>query len=107
MSIEEARISVAEDGGAVTVNGGGTLTFMNSEEFDKGLKQASISAERVLVDLRTADFIDTKIVQDLGVAAVTLLNRGKRLRVAVLEKAYPLRVIKISGYEELMDVETE
>jgi hypothetical protein len=104
---EEARISVTEDGPAVTITGGGSLTLFNATEFGEKLKQASLTADCVTVDLRPAVFIDTQIVQDLGKAAVTLLGRGKRLRVLITETAYPLRVLKISGYEGIMDIEVE
>ena len=102
--IEEARISMTEDAGGVTITGGGSLTFYNATEFGERLKEASLAAERVTVDLRPAEFIDTQIVQDLGRAGVTLLKRDKRLKVVVSETAYPLRVIEISGYEQIMDV---
>jgi anti-anti-sigma regulatory factor len=104
---EDAQVSITSDGGAVTVTGGGELNFMNSREFGDGLRQASKAADSVTVDLRPAVFIDTQIVQDLGMAAVAMLNRGKRLRVVITETAYPLRVLKISGFEQIMDIEVE
>jgi anti-anti-sigma regulatory factor len=105
--IDEAQISVSEDGDAVTITGGGNLTFLNATEFGERLKKSSLEADSVTVDLRPADFIDSQIVQDLGKAAVTLLNRQKRLRVQASGTAYPLRVLKISGYESIMDIEVE
>lgn len=104
---DEARIDVVQDNGAVTIIAGGALTFINAAEFGEALKSASLDAESVVVDLRTADFIDTQIVQDLGKGAVTLLKRGKRLKVMLSATAYPLRVLKISGYEDIMDFEIE
>jgi anti-anti-sigma regulatory factor len=104
---DEATIDVIQDNDAVTIIGGGTLTFLNAAEFGEALKRASLDAENVIVDLRPADFIDTQIVQDLGKGGVTLLKRGKRLKVILSETAYPLRVLKISGYEDIMDFETE
>lgn len=103
----EAHVSVTDHDGAVTVTGGGELNFINAKEFGEGLAQAADTADSVTVDLRPAVFIDTQIVQDLGKAAVALLKRGKRLRVAITGTAYPLRVLKISGYEQLMDIEVE
>ncbi len=91
----------------LTVTAEGTLTFINATEFGEKLRDASLTAESVVVDMRPAAFIDTQIVQDLGRAAVTLLGRDRRLRVLVLESAYPRRVLKISGYEAIMDIETE
>jgi anti-anti-sigma regulatory factor len=103
--IDKAEISVTRDGGNVTITGGGSLTFVNAMEFGRQLKEASLNAESVAVDLRPAVFIDTQIVQDLGKAAVALLKRDKRLKVAVVDTAYPLRLLKISGFEEIMDIE--
>ena len=104
---DEAHISRTEDKGTVTVTGAGALTYLNAEEFGISLKEASINSDDVVVDLNNANFIDTQIVQDLGRAAITLLKRGKRLRVTISETAYPLRVLKISGYESIMDIEAE
>ena len=104
---EEAYIAVTEDGAAVTITGGGSLTLFNAMEFGERLKQAALTAESVTVDLRPAVFIDSKIVQDLGQAAVMLIGRGKRLRVLMDGTAYPLHVLKISGYEGIMDIEVE
>ncbi len=94
---EEAYISVNEDGAAVTITGGGSLTLFNANEFGERLKQASLTAESVTVDLRPAVFIDSKIVQDLGQAAVMLIKRGKRLRVLMDGTAYPLHVAQDIG----------
>ncbi len=105
--VETAQISISRDATSVTVTGGGTLDLTNSKAFHDGLKEASQTAENVTVDLRGADFIDTAIVQDLAKAAVTLLNRGKRLKVIVLGTAYPLRVLKISGFETILDIEVQ
>ena len=104
---DEAQVSITDDGGAVTVTGGGALNFLNAKEFGEGLKQASKTADSVTVDLRPAVFIDTQIVQDLGMAAVALMDRGKRLRVVITQTAYPLRVLKISGFEQIMDIDVE
>lgn len=104
---EEARVSLSDVDGLVTITGGGSLTFMNAAEFGEKLKHASLNADNVTVDLRPAVFIDTQIIQDLGRGAVTLLNRKKRLKVIVLKTAYPLRVLEISGYEVIMDIVTE
>lgn len=99
-----ARISVLQDGDTVTVVGGGTLDLTNCTSFSSGLKHAAQTAENVVVDLRGADFIDTQIVQDLARAAVNLLEKGKRLQVMASETKYPLRVIRISGFEKIMDL---
>jgi len=104
---DEAQISIIEKNGETIITGSGSLTFMNATKFGDELKQASLNADRVTVDLRSAVFIDSQIVQDLGRAAVALTKRGKRLRALFLETAYPLQVLKIVGFEEIMDVEVE
>lgn len=102
-----AEISVMEDGDTITVLGGGTLDLTNCSEFSKSLKEASRSANHVVVDLRQADFIDTQIVQDIARAAVTLMEKGDRLTVMASERKYPLRVIKISGFEGILNLLVE
>lgn len=104
---EEAHVSIDNSGSTTTITADGTLSFTNSAEFGAKLKQASLNAEKVVVDLRLADFIDTQIIQDLGRAAVAMLKRGRRLKVMVLGSAYPTRVLKISGYEVIMDIEID
>jgi len=105
--LEEAQVNIFDDSGAITITGIGSLTYINAREFAERLKDASLNAENVTVDLRSAAFIDTQIVQDLGRGAVTLLNRSKRLKVMVSKTAYPLRVLEISGYERIMDIEID
>lgn len=104
---DTAQISITGEGDDITVVGGGTLDLTNSKEFHDGLKSAAISAQVVTVNLTTAVFIDTAIVQDLATAGVTMLKRGKRLKVIAREGAYPLRVLRISGFEGIMDIEVE
>jgi anti-anti-sigma factor len=105
--VDVAQIEIVEDGSHVTVVGGGSLDLTNSLQFHDGLRKASEAAEQVTVDLRTADFIDTAIVQDLARAGVTMLKRDLRLKVLSREGAYPLRVLRISGFEGIMDIEVE
>lgn len=102
---DEARVSTAEDAGTVTITGAGSLTFLNATEFGEKLSDASVNADSVVVDLREADFIDTKIVQDMGKAAVALMNRNKRLKVLIVGGAYPLRVLRVTALDSLMDIE--
>lgn len=102
-----AQIDIIHDNEKTTVIGGGTLDFTNSAQFHEGLKQASLTIDMVIVDLRTAVFIDTAIVQDLARAAVTLRNRGKRLKVVVAKSKYPLEVLQVSGFGSIMDIEIE
>lgn len=105
--LENAHIVVSEQDGAVTVEASGSLTFSNSREFGEALIQASLTANQVTADLRGANFIDTKIVQDLGQSAVALLKRNLRLSVLVNRDAYPLKVLHVSGFQAIMDISDE
>ena len=102
-----AHIEIIENAEQVTVIAGGSLDLTNSVEFHDGLKKASETADKVTVDMRTAEFIDTAIVQDIARAGVTMLKRNLRLKVIARETAYPLRVLRISGFETIMDIEVE
>lgn len=102
-----AHIEIVEDGAQVTVIGSGSLDLTNCKAFSDGLKRASQAADQVTVDLREASFIDSAVVQDLGMAGARMLKRDKRLKVVIREDAYPLRVIRISGFEAIVDVEVE
>lgn len=102
---ESAQISVREEDGAVEIIGGGSLLLWNSDELRDALQQASLHSGSVLVDLRRAIFVDTAIVQYLARSAVTLIKRGKRLRVIVAAGGHPKRALEISGLTSLMDVE--
>lgn len=105
--VDVAQIEIIDDGAQVIVIGGGSLDLTNSQEFHDGLRKASETVEKVTVDLRNADYIDTAIVQDLARAGVTLLKRNLRLKVLTCDGAYPLRVLRISGFEAIMDIEVE
>lgn len=102
-----AHIEIIEEADQVTVIAGGSLDLTNSQEFHDGLKNASEIAGKVIVDMRTSDFIDTAIVQDIARAGVKMLKRNLRLKVIAREGAYPLRVLRISGFETIMDIEVE
>ncbi len=104
---DSAQICIAADDKSAVVTGGGTLDLTNSAEFHEGLRRVSESLDDVVVDLRDAFFIDTAVVQDLARAAVVMLRRGARLKVKARESAYPLRVLRISGLESIMDFEVE
>lgn len=104
---DNAHIEIIENADQVTVIAGGELDLTNSAVFHDGLKKAAETVDKVTVDMRTAYFIDTAIVQDLAKAAVSLLQRKCRLKVIIREGAYPLRVLRISGFETIMDIEVE
>lgn len=102
---DEARVEVVERDNETTIVGGGTLDLTNSQALHDALKEASVRADKVTVDLRDAFFIDTQVVQDLARAAVTLSKRDKRLIALVTEKAHPLRVLKVSGLDSIIDIQ--
>jgi len=83
------------------------MDLHNCREFGREIKKASESVDALTVDFRSVVFIDTAVVQDLLVAARTMMRRGKRLRVLVDESAYPRRVLKIIGCDSIMDVIAE
>lgn len=107
MEDDVAVISVVADEKKAIVTGGGTLDLTNSKEFHDGLQKVSEALDDVTVDLREAFFIDTAVVQDMARAAVVMLKRGARLKVLARETAYPLRVLRISGLESIMDFQVE
>lgn len=104
---ESSLVRVTGDGSSVTVFGGGELDITNCKDFHDGLAGACETAQALTVDLREACFIDTAIVQDLARAGVIMLKRGQRLKVMTRGAAYPLRVLRISGFENIMDIEVE
>lgn len=104
---DTARIDVKADEKRAIITGGGALDLTNTREFHDGLKGASGSLDDVTVDLREACFIDTAVVQDLARAAVAMLKRGARLKVRAQEGGHPLRVLRISGLQSIMDFEVE
>lgn len=100
-------VNMMEDGAMVTITGSGELTLSNTQEFGNKLKEAAASADIVVVDLRPAAFIDSAVLQYMVAASRLLTGRGKRLRVRVAEGGYPLRVLEIVGFSNLMDIEAE
>ena len=90
---------------AVTIDGIGTLDFSNYSDFRDKLESMSRESDRVIVDLRKADFIDTAVIQSLAKAAIALINRESRLVVLVEKTAYPYEVLKLSGFKQIMDIE--
>lgn len=101
---ENAGIGVRNEGGNVEITASGSLVLWNSDEMRDALREASLHAESVAVDIRGADFIDTAIIQYLAKSAVTLRSRGKQLRVILAAGGYPKRALEVSGIGQLMDV---
>ena len=104
---DAAAVSVKRDGGVATIAGSGSLDFMNSQEFRDQLMRASDEMDGVSADLRGAFFIDTAILAYLAQSAKTLRLRGKQLRVVVREGSHPERVLRLSCFGQLMEIESE
>jgi anti-anti-sigma factor len=102
-SVAEIRIDRDEEN--VTISGSGALDLSNADEFRRGLSSASSVAQHVTVDLRSATFIDTAILEYLARAAKAMLDRGKRLKVMVAENGHPQYVLETVGFPEIMDIE--
>lgn len=101
---DTAIVNTIQDGRRVIIEASGALDISNCEEFANELKQASETAEDLIVDFRDTIFIDSAIVQYLASAAVKFINLGKRLEVIVADGSYPQRVIKTVRFDQLMDV---
>ena len=101
---ETANIVVTEQGPEVTITCSGSLDFTNTSDFHNKLRYAAASAEKVVVDLRDAMFIDTAVLEYIARAGKAMLDRGKRLEVVCAENSHPERVLKISGFDQLMDI---
>ena len=102
-----AEISISNEGGTVRIACGGQLTFHNSTELNDALKAASPTADDIVVDLRPAAFIDTAIIAYIAMAGKAMFKRDKRLKVIVLEKSHPLRVLTIVGIGQIIDITVE
>lgn len=102
-SSSDVSVSTGNDG-LVMITAGGLLDLTNTDRLHDELRTAAIGAEDVTLDLQTAKFIDTAVVQYIANAAITLIDRGKRLRVLVCENSHPQKVLKIVGFEEIMNI---
>ena len=100
------QVKVFSDNGITTIVGYGALDLYN-EDFGKLLREASLSDENVVADLRLATYIDTAIIANLAGSAGRLLKRNKRLKVMLSEGTHPLRAIIITGLSEILDIVVE
>jgi len=106
-NLNAAEITISAEGSTVTIKGAGSLDLTNAQRFREGLVSASASAEEVVVDLRSAVFIDTAILEYIARGAKTMLDRGKQLKVLVRDNSHPQYVLKTVGFEELMDIRAD
>lgn len=102
--MEPGIIAVEDNGSEVTIVGRGELDLSNAEELGRALRDASTTVEHLTVDIRLAIFIDTAVLEYIARAATNMLNRGKRLKVFVLEDSHPLYILKTVGFQELVDI---
>lgn len=102
----EVEVSSGSDG-RVTITAGGMLDLTNTDKLRDELKAAAAGAENVTLDLQTAKFIDTAVVQYIANAATTMMNRNKRLQVLVCKNSHPNRVFEIVGFGEIMDISAD
>ena len=101
----EGTITV-EDNGA-TIVGIGELDLGIGDEFDAALAEAAASGEQVTVDFRGVDFIDSAILQSLATHGRTIDKRGDQLRIIVASGSYPQYVLRVVGFDCLMDIVVE
>lgn len=102
---DETLVEVTGDKSSVTVIGRGMLDITNTQELRRGLEWASGSADNVVLDLSAAEFIDTAVLEYIARSGKILLGRDKRLKVIVMNQSHPLRVLKIVGFGDLVDIE--
>lgn len=102
---EAPVVKVVTEEAGTTVVASGLLDLTNSAEFARELKQASTTAERLVVDFQEAVFIDTAIVQYVASAAIAVGKRGGRLAVRVKRGSHPEHVVDVLGFKQLMDIE--
>lgn len=104
--VKANQVRVDSNADETTIVGAGALDLYN-KDFDAALKEASVSARNVTVDLISATYIGTAIIANLAAAANRLIRLGKRLRVLLAEGTQPLRVLRITGLGEIMDLITD
>ncbi len=101
---QQANIRIVRGDATVIFTDSDSLDLTNYQQFHEQLRLASFTDSVVEVDLTEVQFIDTAVVLCVTKAATTMLKRSNRLRVLVSESAYPRRVLKMSGFDEIMDI---
>ncbi|MBI2844827.1 MAG: STAS domain-containing protein [Armatimonadetes bacterium] len=94
-----------EEYGRIIVAADGSLDFTNTREFWETLKTAATTADDVVLDLRSVFFIDTAVLEYIARAGRAMQQRDKRLKVVVLDQSHPQRVLHLSHFQELVDIE--
>ena len=97
------KITTCRDETGAVVKCVGEMDLANADELNKALEGASGS--RLTVDLRSADYIDSAIIQAVMRAGLELLRRNDRLRVLVASGSHPDYVLRELGFESVLDIE--
>jgi anti-anti-sigma factor len=95
---------VYKSGDTVVIEVTGSLDFTNCGALQDALDDACSCAQRLAVDMIAADFIDTAVLEYLARAASAMRQRGKNLEVVCLEGSHPLRVLRVSTVDSLLDL---
>ena len=87
----------------------GDLDLTSVPHFQSAMgKAAEMRGERALVvDLRNTDYIDSAGLEQLLMANRKLTAQGRRLRVRVVPGSQPQTVLTITGFNAVMDVESD
>lgn len=104
---ETAAVKVLNEGGDIMVVGSGEMDLRIAPEFAEVLQTAAASPQPVVVDIRSAYYIDSAILSVLLNAGRTLFNRESNMRIRVSADSHPLHVLKIVGFCDFMDIMVE
>jgi anti-anti-sigma regulatory factor len=97
----------SESEGVTTIVGTGQLDSGIVEEFEKALDEGRLTLMPLRIDFRTADYIDSAILQAIAHTANLLAGRGQRLRIMVSSGSQPEYVLRTVGFGEVMDIIAE
>ena len=101
---ERAQVRMERRDDTTVVIGIGELDLYIGREFGRTLADAVKSGQPVTVDLLSAIFIDSAILQAVGVYGKRLMDRGDRMSVLVKKKGQPGYVLGVVGFAAIMDV---
>ena len=105
--VDTERVIASSGEGIETITGVGEMDLYCAEQFRQALADAVASGNEIVVDFRQVAYIDTAIVDALVSPAKAMLERGRRLKVLVIDEAYPQHVLKTVGFADLMDILVE
>jgi len=82
-----------------------SLTRNAAQDFLERLEAIRALQSSIRIDLHRVKFIDTSVLSALADTATSMLKLGKRLQVLVAEASYPLHVLKLIHFDEIIDIE--